>query len=177
MDLEAHYQNAITKGSDISEHLSTLSRLTSECQHITEFGICTAQSTRAFLKHDITYIGYDIQIRGEAEEFLQQAKDFGRNVTWYCADTKTVTIEETDLLFIDTLHNYDQLKKELELHAEKAKKYIVFHDTTTFEFHDEQGSGPGLWTAIREFLRDNTHWEVKERYINNNGLTVLRRVT
>ena len=35
--------------------------------------------------------------------------------------------------------------------------------------------GKGLWPAIEEFLQKNTEWYIKERYTNNNGLTILAR--
>jgi hypothetical protein len=34
-------------------------------------------------------------------------------------------IEETDMLFVDTLHTYGQVKGELERHGNQARKYIV----------------------------------------------------
>ena len=34
----------------------------------------------------------------------------------------------------------------------------------------------GLWPAISEFLEANQDWKLKERYTNNNGLTILERV-
>jgi hypothetical protein len=34
----------------------------------------------------------------------------------------------------------------------------------------------GLWPAVEEFLRDNKNWVIKERYTNNNGLTILEKV-
>ena len=97
-----------------------------------------------------------------------------------CADTRDTVIEETDLLFIDTLHNYVQLKKELELHSSKVKKYLIFHDTTTFESNGESYTGEkeiGLWPAIEEFLQQNFNWTIHERFINNNGLTILKNET
>jgi hypothetical protein len=33
----------------------------------------------------------------------------------------------------------------------------------------------GLWKAIEEFLANNPEWKLKERFVNNNGLTVLER--
>lgn len=176
MNFEQEYLDACARVTDINEHLPTLSKLTSECEHVTEMGVCTGQSTRAFLKHDVTYIGYDYVIQPGITEYFQNAKDSGRNVTFHEADTRQITIEPTDLLFIDTLHRYDQLKEELKIHADKAKKYIVFHDTTLFETSDEGGGGRGLWPAIEEFLAEHFEWEIKERYTNNNGLTVLRRI-
>ena len=91
------------------------------------------------------------------------------------ADVLWVDIEETDLLFIDTLHDYEQLVQELALHARKARKYIVLHDTTTFGETGETPGHRGLWPAVEEFL-SRGGFQVKERYSNNNGLTVLERI-
>lgn len=172
---EQEYLDACAIDSDINEHLPTLSRLASECEHVTEMGIRTGVSTKAFLRHDLTYVGYDIADYG-VSNYFENAKKLGRDVTFHKASVLEITIEPTDLLFIDTLHHYEQLKEELRLHADKAKKYIVFHDTTLFENVNEGGGGRGLWPAIEEFLAEHPEWEIKERYTNNNGLTVLRRI-
>jgi hypothetical protein len=34
----------------------------------------------------------------------------------------------------------------------------------------------GLWPAVEEFLAEHPEWVLHEKYVNNNGLTVLRRV-
>jgi len=34
----------------------------------------------------------------------------------------------------------------------------------------------GLWHAIEEFLVEHPEWKIKERFRNNNGLTILCRV-
>jgi len=89
-----------------------------------------------------------------------------------------IEIEETDLLFLDTTHVYSQLKKELELHSDKARKYICFHDTTSYETKGEDGKeGTGIWKAIEEFLEDNKDkWILQERFTNNNGFTIIKRI-
>ena len=33
----------------------------------------------------------------------------------------------------------------------------------------------GLWPAIEEFLNTNEDWYIKERFTNNNGLTILAK--
>ena len=83
-------------------------------------------------------------------------------------------IPECDLLFIDTLHNYNQLKQELSLHSNKVKKYIIFHDTESFRFKGETNNENGIWPAIEEFLEENKHWSVYEIFTNNNGLTIIK---
>jgi hypothetical protein len=60
------------------------------------------------------------------------------------------------------------------------------HDTTSYESRDEpltsentfkgeKSSGKGLWPAITEFLESNSDWVMHKRYINNNGITILKR--
>ena len=58
----------------------------------------------------------------------------------------------------------------------KSRKYIIFHDTTSFEFSGMNGDTIGLWPAIEEFMNDNPHWIIAERFYNNNGLTILKRI-
>jgi hypothetical protein len=76
-------------------------------------------------------------------------------------------IEPTDLLFIDTDHTYVQCSQELRQHSYKVKKFIIFHDTTTY--------GAELNKAIEEFLEKNNDWMLREKLLNNNGLTIIAR--
>jgi hypothetical protein len=175
MDFEKEYQDACARDTDIHEHLPVLSELTSQCTHVTELGVGWAQSTRAFLRHDIELHSYEFMPQPGIREFFEEAKNAGRNVTLHIDDTRKVEIAETDLLFVDSLHIYEQVQKELELHASKARKYIGFHDTTTYADNGEFG-GKGIWPAIQEFIDSHPEWQLVERRTNNNGLTILKRV-
>lgn len=175
MDFEKEYQDACVRDTDIHEHLPVLSELTSQCTHVTELGVGWAQSTRAFLRHDVELHSYEFMPQPGIREFFEQAKNAGRNVTLHVDDTRKVEIAETDLLFVDSLHIYEQVQKELELHAGKARKYIGFHDTTTYADRGEFG-GRGIWPAIQEFIDSHPEWQLVERRTNNNGLTILKRV-
>lgn len=175
MDFEKEYQDACLRDTDIHEHLPVLSELTSQCTHVTELGVGWAQSTRAFLRHDVELHSYEFMPQPGIREFFEQAKNAGRNVTLHVDDTRKVEIAETDLLFVDSLHIYEQVQKELELHAGKARKYIGFHDTTTYADRGEFG-GRGIWPAIQEFIDSHPEWQLVERRTNNNGLTILKRV-
>jgi hypothetical protein len=167
--------------SDINEHLPTLKRYAEECDHITEMGVRWVVSTYAFMmgkpKEMVSYDIVPVEKHGVDRQYLVDlANDNDIKYEFIVADTRELEITETDLLFIDTWHIYEQLKKELELHGNKAKKYIIFHDTTTFEINGEGDGYVGLWPAIDEFLIDNPHWVIHERFTNNNGLTILKRV-
>jgi hypothetical protein len=115
------------------------------------------------------------------------AKQYGLDFKFIQADVLKIEIEPTDLLFLDTWHAYDQLKAELERHSSKVSKYIIMHDTTSYEYRDEpltsentfegeKSTGKGLWPAITEFLDSNSEWELHKRYTNNNGITIIKRV-
>jgi hypothetical protein len=175
MDFEKEYQDACIRVTDIHEHLPVLSDLTSQCNHVTELGVGWAQSTRAFLRHDVNLHSYEYSPQPGIVDFFVQARNAGRNVTLHIADTRNVQIEETDLMLVDSLHVYEQVQKELELHAGKVKKYLLFHDTTLFSDRGEFG-GKGIWPAIQEFMDSHPEWQLIERRTNNNGLTILKRV-
>jgi len=193
MSITAHYDRLVKTPSDINEHLPTLKKYGSECKHITEMGVRSVVSTWAFLEAKPNrLVSIDIN-PCPISEAAQLAKAEGIDFEFIQADTSNpnLDIEPTDLLFIDTWHVYDQLKVEFKLHSSKAKKYIILHDTTTFGEVGEStwsnlvidvASGKmiparykGLWYAVEEFVKSNIEWTIKERYTNNNGLTILER--
>jgi hypothetical protein len=111
------------------------------------------------------------------------------NYEFIIADTLNIEIENTDLLFVDTLHTYNQLITELNKHSKKVSKYIILHDTTTFGYQDEiiysnasnivknmKNEKQGLIVAVQDFIKTNKNWNVYKKYENNNGLTILNRV-
>lgn len=173
------YERLYNTPSDINEHLPTLASYASECEHITEMGVRYIVSTYALLMgKPKKMISYDIHMCHwePVRDLVKENTDF----YFAIGNTLEIEIEPTDLLFIDTLHNYTQLKKELELHAKKVNKYIIFHDTTSFETVGESYSGNperGIWPAIEEFLQLNPQWVLKERFTNNNGLTIIEKAS
>ena len=160
---------------DIIEHMPTLMRYAEASETIVEFGTAYGTSTQALLRGRPRRLDtYDIEIPFNLEFLRERAAIEGVDFRFHLESTVDTVINETDLLFIDTWHIYSHLKKELTLHGNKAKKYIIMHDTENFKFGDHSG-GPGLWPAIEEFLADNPNWSIKEHFTNNNGLTVLER--
>jgi hypothetical protein len=176
MNFEQEFQDAVNRNTDIHEHLELISSLVSECSHGTELGVGWAQSTRAFLRHNIRLHSYEFQPLPGVVDYFVAARQAGRDVSLHVADTRNVTIEPTDIMLVDSLHIYEQVQKELQLHADKVRKYILFHDTTTFAVNGEFG-GKGIWPAVQEFMDTHPEWQMIERRTNNNGLTVLKRVS
>ena len=181
--------------SDINEHLPILQKYANDCNHITEMGVRTGVSTWALLSSKpIKMISYDITDVFFREKNLVMGSCKKENIDYefIVGDSLKINIEETDLLFIDTLHVYNQLIRELKLHNNKVKKYIILHDTTTFGEQDETiysyasdivkneildtKEKSGLFNAVIDFLDENKNWKIKEKLNNNNGLTVLEKI-
>lgn len=167
------YQSRVNTSSDINQHLPTLKKYAEECDHITEMGVRWVVSTYAFLaSQPKKMISYDWGTHPNVSILIQDAKEANIDFTFIEADTTQIEIEETDLLFLDTNHTYDQVKAELALHSNKVKKYIIFHDTVTF---GEKGNIPGsqgILPAISEWVEENPHWGLEAHFPNNNGLSI-----
>lgn len=180
MTLEELYKKNCETKSDINEHCPVLYDLAKQCDHVTEFGTRWGVSTSALLyANPKKLMCYDIGARSKAVALLKELSG-DTEFVFHKADTLKVTIEPTEFLFVDTWHAYVQLKKELELHANKASKFMAFHDTVKFGRRGDtcrgtRDPGGGLMDALDEFLERNDSWEIQKHYENNNGLTVLRK--
>lgn len=173
-DQEYHWARSIA--SDINENVHILYELAQECKTVVEFGVRSGVSTRAFLASDVQLLSFDIELHPKVRELFLKAQAQGKSVQYIKADVLDIRVEPMDLLFIDTLHTYEQLQKELELHGNQARRYIAFHDTYTFGLRGEDGRDRrGLLTAIIEFQIKNPHWRFRIHKTNNNGFTVLER--
>lgn len=158
--------------SDINEHLPTLAGLAKECKHVTEMGVRYIVSTWAFVEgmNGGKLVSIDIKhpsaYGGDITKVEEACREKGIEFQFIEASTLDIKIEPTDLLFIDTLHTGEQLRQELKLHASKAKKYIVLHDTVSCA--DE------LMPVITDFVSRGT-WKIQNHYEFNNGVMVLSR--
>lgn len=185
--LQTLYESYCNYPSDINEHLPTLKKYADKCDHITEMGVREGVSFVALLNgKPKKMVGIDINLKEGVKLIQELAESEGLNVEYIYGDTRSINIDPTDLLFIDTWHVYEQLKLELTFHHRKVNKYIILHDTTTYAYKNEkdfphwnpplvkQIQEPiGLWPAVEEFIQENPNWIIKERFTNNNGLTIL----
>lgn len=167
--------------SDIVLHLPVLEYYASLCDHVTEFGVRDGSSTVALISGcPGEVVSYDIEHTPIVDKLKKMFLPC-RSWTFHRADTgnPNLHIAETDLLFIDTLHTYDHVSKELALHGRKARKFLVFHDTYTCGETDLSGPDPtvrGIGPAIWEFTEDyHGEYETVYKTNANNGLLVLAR--
>ena len=190
IDLNQQINTLSNTPSDINEHFSAIIEYGKKCNHITEMGVRGIISTWGWLAaNPKKLVAYDIQRPeqwgGSLQDVEDTAKHIGTEFEFVLANVLDVDIEETDLLFIDTWHSYKQLTAELKLHAQKVRKYICFHDTTSYATVDEnsyeiwgdewKAEGIGIWKAIEEFLENNLDWILETRFMNNNGFTIIKK--
>ena len=109
-------------------------------------------------------------------------------------DTRTVELEETDLLLIDTTPSYSHLLEELTLHTPKCRRYLVIPGISAYGVvghtrddptdpgadHDLGGPGEliqteGLKLAIEQYFDAEPGWEVQHESQEGTGLLVMRR--
>ena len=155
----------------IKYHLETLKEYASECDTITEMGVDSVNTTWAFLDSRPKKLTSIDIINTKAPDIVTLAETLaereGIDFKFILGDTTKIEIETTQFLYIDTLHTYSQLKKELQLHPKKVSKYIAFHDTHMFK---------DMAKALYEFLEEySDDWEICYQTEENCGLTIIKR--
>jgi hypothetical protein len=201
--IKERYQQLCAEPSDINEHLPTLYRYATECDSVFESGIRGCVSSWALvyglLNGDNKNLSKLILLNDIDEcdiiSLLNTASSENIKIDYIWKNNLSLELTNTyDLTFIDTWHVYGQLKRELDKFSKITNKYIIMHDTTVDELYGEtirlnmnseqqslesgfpkEEINKGVWPAVEEFLKSNPNWVLHERYINNNGLTILKR--
>lgn len=187
--LEAHYSAACSKASAIQPHLPRLRSLATGCEVAIEFGVKRAASSSALLLGAARVISYDVV---ETKEAVRLAAAVPHRWTYRIQSSLVAPVLTCDLLFIDSLHTYEQCAAELVRHANAVERWLIFHDTITFGSIGAQGeSGQWRWIytpgqpvphealgirpAIDQLMIRDPSWRIHAHYTNSHGLLVLER--
>lgn len=132
---------------------------------VLELGVYTGISTRAILEA----LGEEGQLWSvdlySYKQHSQIKSDYPRWNLTICNDLKIKWNRKVDLIFIDTLHRYEQTSSELEKFSPFARHWIFLHDTK---------SNPSVLDAIKTFLMTDDHWIFGE-WSHHHGLAILMR--
>jgi hypothetical protein len=163
---QAHTPDYMLVHYEILKHLVN-------CASYTEFGVNQGTTLAIPLLAGIKKIrAYDISLspynkaRAHFEDFANSNKV---DYQVFEADALLCDIEPVDMLYIDTVHRYEHLSKELNTHGDKAQKYIVFHDT----FKPDKR----MKDAVREFISTRPAWKVITECDKSVGFMAIAKDT
>tara|TARA_E500000318_G_scaffold97854_1_gene98812 strand:+ start:3138 stop:3716 length:579 start_codon:yes stop_codon:yes gene_type:complete len=103
------------------------------------------------------------------EKYCEE-NDVNLNV-YECSSIDPKCAQPTDVLMIDSLHEWRWTIKELNLHAPITKKYIILHDTAIVNKRPSDiGPGMTMW------CRTNPEWRIVKEVKVNVGAMLVERV-
>jgi hypothetical protein len=188
-DLESIYRRHCEAGTAISAHLPRLRELAAGLDTVVEFGVKRGASSSALLLGAKRVVSFDVIATPEAKALKEVA---GERWDYRIEDSRAADVPECDLMFVDSLHTYEQVRAEA-VHADRARRYLVFHDVSTFgevgavgetgrqswTYVAGRGSVPmqhrGIRPAIDELMIRDPSWRIIERRVESHGLLVLAR--
>lgn len=166
--------------NDIRDNMPTLRQYAGVCEHVTEFGTRGGNSSIALMAGlPNRLVCYDVLPCSTAViNLTAAAKESNVKFTFHQQSSLEADIEETDMLFIDTIHTAAQVYAELTRHADKVGMFLAFHDTTTCGEVD--GYYPhkplGLLYGIGRYMWEHDgDWKLVHSTDASNGLMVFAR--
>lgn len=189
MMLPVEYNKAATNAQELYDSFNSLENsdwyvgplieFATKCETITEFGIFQGKTIAAFLTttpkriiaYDIDLSFYDPvvfdRVKGETVLNVIRANSLGFE-----------SATPTDMVFLDTRHVYEHVKKELQLHTNCVSKFIAIHDTEypppeKRQIHYTAYLDKLVKDAVFEFVKLNPQWKIKYQTTEKSGLIVL----
>jgi hypothetical protein len=173
----------------MTAHLPRLRALATGLDLAVEFGVKYGASSVALLLGAQHVISYDTVVTPQAKSLQAVA---GPRWEYRLQDSRRAMPTPCDLLLVDSLHTYAQVRAELARHAAAVGRYLVFHDTITFGSIGANGeTGKWIWRqepgvavtidhlgirpAIDELMIADPTWCLKAHYVDSHGLLVLER--
>jgi len=187
-----------------SNELSELTKYASQCCSILELGSKGFKSTYALIeglknnnsKEKLLFCN-DAEVCNISEIQRICAESTSKIMFDYRwgDDLKLELKHSYNMIFIDTVHVYGQLIRELNKFSKLVNKYIIINNTTIDSINGEaQRLNLNLWDlskktgipigeleyglsyAIDEFVTGNVEWDIEKVYNQGNGMTVLKHV-
>lgn len=165
-------------GSDINEHLITLYNLgvALNAKKIFELGTRTGESMVALLEavHTTGGILWSIDVT-PCEEAKKKVADYNLGSRWKFIQSDDIefglkwgSTNLVDMVFVDTSHQYEHTKREIEVFEPLLRSggIMAFHDTVSFP--------DGVLKPIKEFLADHPDY-LFENHAYNHGLGIIRK--
>jgi Glycosyl transferase family 2 len=156
---------------DLNQHMEKFKELSSKVGHVTEFSDRKESMIGFLAGRPKKFISHNSENEAVVRITTEFAKQEGLDFEHIPNSSTNGEIEETDLLFLDTRHDFQFVLEHLNKYHSKVKRFIVLHDTAIFgeKFND----GPGILPALRLFMGKNRQWTIVHHTMDQYGLTVL----
>lgn len=178
-DLSGVFEWAKKVPRDLDKHLDSIAALAEKCVHVTAFvkrrewdvAVLAGLARRA---GEAIYVSHNRELDPLQEKLAELAGliEYRRDELDSAA---AETIDETDLLILDTVHHAGRLYGELSKFASQVRKYILVRGTGQFGEKAEGVDGPGLLPAMRRYMREHPEWTVIKHTSEQYGYTVISR--
>jgi len=183
--------------TSMTVHVATLRVLASHGSSVIELGVQFGDSSWGLLtglveshagRQKRRMVSVDVEPSIVSSTVRSVALANNVSYTFLQASSLHVKLRPAELVFIDDLHAYAQVRAELAIYAPLALQYIVLHDTVSWRDRDEcndhryrdraicaRQPTPGIYRAVEEFLEKHPEWKVRSHTDRSAGLTVLKR--
>jgi hypothetical protein len=173
MTLDQVYEWTKSQPRDMETHMDRFRELASKCNHVTAMVKRKEWDVTLLAGRPNTLRVYTTEPNAVHEKLKTICN--GTDYKSIPGDSLSVSeIEETDLLVIHTVHQADHLYAELERFAPKVRRWILLRSTGVYGEIGEP-EGPGLFPAMRRYLRAHPEWSVIEHNADQYGYTLLSR--
>ncbi len=185
--VEALYRGHAEGRTTMAAHLPRLRALAAGLPLAVEFGVKRGGSSSALLLGAQHVLSYDLVETPQARELEAAAGD---SWEYRIGDSRTADVRACDLLLVDSLHTYAQVRAELQRWAGRVRRWLVFHDSVTFGSIGADGetgrwlhAGPppippealGIRPAVDELMIADDTWRIVSHETASHGLLVLER--
>jgi len=155
---------------DMYKRLDYIQKTFIGVETITEFGPFQGCSTAAWISlRPKKFVTVDRGVSLDIPVFQQAAEEVGVSFKFVIGNDIEIDIEPCELLFIDTMHTEDHTFNELQRHADKISKYLVFHDVNPNRFNTLKG--------INKWWVNHSEWQLKYQDFEDCGFMVLEKLS
>lgn len=159
----------------VGKYMDKFYEYASTCKtHIAEIGVnkvCSAWAWAKARPKKITLCDVKLHERGGRylESYKKLCSEENIELVLENKSSLDMELEDVDMLFIDGLHKYDHITKELSKFSPHVKKYIAFHDINFI---------PDCNRAAHDFLTVNKSWEKSYQSPPEDkpGILIIERV-
>lgn len=160
---------------DLDKHMDMFASLAGSCPRVTEFSDRRESFIGLAYGMPSKIISYNTERDNAAYRQAMRLLPPEVEVISMNEGTEDVSdIDETDLLFIDKKHTGEAVYSELTKYAPKVTTYILLHDTELYGVTGEDKK-PGLWVAVKKFLKENPDWFIAFHTPMQYGMTALSK--